>query len=102
VIGPEGEPFDIGTAVPTNPEVAASAARLQGRGLVAVDGALALISVLLIVQMWLVTAALESLLAGHFEVAVPAAAISGLIFAGCAGLYYFVEALDRGDPNSSA
>ena len=68
--------------------------RLQGRGLVAVDGALALISVLLIVQMWLVTAALESFLAGHREVPVPAAVISGLIFAGCAALYYFVDSLD--------
>ena len=60
----------------------------------ALDGALALISVLLIVQMWLVTAALESFLAGHYEVPVPAAIFSGLIFAGCAGLYAFVNALD--------
>jgi hypothetical protein len=73
---------------------ASTKARLQGRGLVAVDGALALISVLLIVQMWLVTAALESFLAGHYEVAVPAAVISGLVFAACAGLYYFVDSLD--------
>jgi hypothetical protein len=72
-------------------------ARRQGRGIVAVDGALALISVLLVVQMWLVTAALESFLAGHVEGALPAALISGLLFAACAGLYYFVEALDAED-----
>ena len=76
-------------------EPTATAARVQGRGLVAIDGALALIGVLLIVQMWLVTAALESFLAGHREVAWPAAAISGLLFAACTALYFFVEALDR-------
>ena len=44
--------------------------------------------------MWLITAALESFLAGHLEVAVPAAILSGLVFAACAGLYYFVDSLD--------
>ena len=76
------------------PPGSAHGAPRQGRGLVAVDGALALISILLIVQMWLVTAALESFLAGHHEVAVPAALISGLIFGGCGALYSFVESLD--------
>lgn len=61
----------------------------------ALDGALALIAVLLIVQMWLLTAALESDLAGHHEVVWPAAIISALIFAACGGLYLFVEGLDR-------
>ena len=68
--------------------------RVQGHGLVSIDGALALIAVLLVVQMWLLTAALESHLAGHQETAVPAAAVSALLFAACLGLYLFVDALD--------
>jgi predicted Co/Zn/Cd cation transporter (cation efflux family) len=64
------------------------------RGLTAIDGALALIALLLIVQMWLLTATLESYLAGHREVALPAAIISGLSFLVCAGLYLFVRRVD--------
>jgi hypothetical protein len=64
------------------------------RGLVAIDGALALLAVLLIVQMWLLTAALESDLAGHRETALPAAVISGLLFLACLGLGRFVERID--------
>jgi predicted Co/Zn/Cd cation transporter (cation efflux family) len=64
------------------------------RGLTAIDGALALIALLLIVQMWLLTATLESYLAGHHEVVVPAAIISGLLFLVCAGLYFFVRRID--------
>ena len=69
--------------------------RAEGRGLVALDGALALIAVLLIVQMWLLTAALESDLAGHHEVVWPAAIISAVLFAGCAALYLFVHHVDK-------
>jgi hypothetical protein len=64
------------------------------RGLTAIDGALALIALLLIVQMWLLTATLESYLAGHHEVVLPGAIISGLIFLVCAGLYLFVRRID--------
>lgn len=64
------------------------------RGLVAIDGALALITILLIVQMWLLTATLESYLAGHHQVALPGAIISGVIFLICAGLYLFVHRVD--------
>jgi predicted Co/Zn/Cd cation transporter (cation efflux family) len=63
-------------------------------GLIAIDGALALIALLLIVQMWLLSATLESYLAGHHEVALPAAIISGLLFFICGGLYLFVARLD--------
>jgi hypothetical protein len=63
-------------------------------GLTAIDGALALIAVLLIVQMWLLTATLESYLAGHHEVALPAAIISGVMFLICGGLYLFVVRID--------
>ena len=68
--------------------------RPHGRGLVSIDGALSLIAVLLIVQMWLLTAALESYLAGHLETALPAAIVSAVLFAACLGLYLFVEAID--------
>ena len=63
-------------------------------GLTAIDGALALIALLLIVQMWLLTATLESYLAGHHEVALPAAIISGVLFLTCAALYLFVRRID--------
>jgi hypothetical protein len=66
----------------------------QRHGLVSIDGALALIAVLLVVQMWLLTAALESQLAGHQETALPAAAVSALLFLACLGLYLFIDALD--------
>lgn len=69
--------------------------RSQSRGLTAIDGALALIAVLLVVQMWLLTATLESFLAGHREGVLPAALVSGLLFAACVGLYVFVEGVDR-------
>ena len=63
-------------------------------GLTAIDGALALIALLLIVQMWLLTATLESYLAGHHEVVVPAAIISGVMFLICGGFYLFVSRID--------
>jgi hypothetical protein len=65
------------------------------RGLTAIDGALALIAILLIVQMWLLTATLEAFLAGHHEGAVWAAMVSGVLFLACVGLYLFVEGVDR-------
>jgi hypothetical protein len=68
--------------------------RSKSRGLEAIDGALALIAVLLIVQMWLLTAAVESFLAGHFETALPATILSGFLFAGGFALYMFIDRLD--------
>lgn len=66
----------------------------QRRGLTAIDGVMALVAVLLIVQMWLLTATLETWLAGHREAALPAAIVSGILFACCAGLYVFVRRID--------
>jgi hypothetical protein len=66
----------------------------QGRGLTAIDGALALIAVLLVVQMWLLSAALEASLAGHHETALPAAILSGVLFLACAGLSLFIDGVD--------
>ena len=66
----------------------------QNRGITAIDGAVALIVILLIVQIWLLSATLESYLAGHRDAAVPGAIISGLLFAACIGLYRFVDRID--------
>ena len=65
------------------------------RGLTALDGAISLIAILLVVQMWLLTATLEAFLGGHHEVAVPAAILSGLLFAASFGLYRFILVIDR-------
>jgi predicted Co/Zn/Cd cation transporter (cation efflux family) len=67
---------------------------MHKRGLTAIDGALALITILLIVQMWLLTATVESYLAGHHEVVLPAAIVSGVLFLICAALYLFVRRVD--------
>jgi hypothetical protein len=66
----------------------------RNRGLTAIAGAMALIVVLLIVQIWLLSAALESFLSGHRESALPAAVFSGLMFLACLGLYAFVDRVD--------
>lgn len=66
----------------------------QKRGRTAIDGAMALIILLLIVQIWLITTTLETYLAGYPETAVPAAIISGIIFLACAGLYAFIDRVD--------
>jgi hypothetical protein len=65
------------------------------RGLVAIDGAAALMALLLIVQVWLLSAALEDLLAGHPGVALPAAIFSALLFLGCLGLSFIVDRVDQ-------
>ena len=67
------------------------------RGIVAIDGAMALIAVLLIVQVWLLSATLETYLAGHVGAVVPAAIFSGLLFSACLALNLFVDRMDRGE-----
>lgn len=67
----------------------------QKKGLVAIDGAMALIVLLVIVQIWLLSAALEALLAGHAETALPAAIFSGILFLSCVALTLFVWRVDR-------
>jgi len=64
------------------------------KGLTAIDGAMALIVILLLVQIWLVSATLETYLAGHYETVLPGAIISGTIFLACFGLYLFIERMD--------
>jgi hypothetical protein len=72
------------------------------RGLTAIGGAMSLIAVLLIVQIWLLSAALESFLAGKRGSALPAAIFSGLMFLICFGLYLFVDRIDSDVRNSSS
>jgi hypothetical protein len=64
------------------------------RGLTAIAGAMSLIAVLLLVQIWLLSAALESFLAGKHHTALPAAIFSGVMFLVCFGLYLFVHRVD--------
>jgi len=61
----------------------------------ALNGALGLIVLILVVQMWLLTASLESYLAGHHEAAVFGAVLSAILFAACGGLYLFVGRVNR-------
>src|SRR6201997_1167806 len=58
----------------------------QRRGLVAIDRAMALIIILLIVQIWLLSATLETYLARHTGAVLLAAILSGLVFSGCLAL----------------
>jgi hypothetical protein len=67
----------------------------QRRGIVAIDGAMALIAILLVVQIWLLSATLETYLAGHTGAVLPAAIFSGLIFSGCLALDFFVTRVDQ-------
>jgi predicted Co/Zn/Cd cation transporter (cation efflux family) len=71
------------------------------RGLTAIAGAMSLIAVLLIVQIWLLSAALESFLAGKRDSALPAAIFSGVMFLVCLGLYLFVDRVDSNVRDSS-
>jgi hypothetical protein len=57
---------------------------------------MALIAVLVMVQIWLLSAALESYLAGDRGSALPAAIVSGILFAVCVLLYLFIERIDVG------
>jgi hypothetical protein len=67
---------------------------MRQRELTAVSGAVAMIVILLMVQIWLLTSTLESFLAGHRETALPAALISGLLFLVCVGIYLLIDRLD--------
>ena len=75
--------------MPENPELPP-----KTRGLTAIAGAMSLIAVLLIVQIWLLSAALEAFLAGKRSSALPAAIFSGVMFLICFGLYLFVDRVD--------
>jgi hypothetical protein len=65
------------------------------RRITALDGIVALLILLLIVQVWLLSATLDAFLAGHSDAALPGAITSGLLFAAAAGLYRFMQKVDR-------
>ena len=67
----------------------------QRRGLTAIDAVTALLVILLVVQMWLLSATLDAYLAGHTETALAGAIASGVLCAACFGLYGFVRRVDR-------
>ena len=62
---------------------------------VAIDAVMVLVILVLMVQMWLLTATLESYLAGHHGVALPALLSSLVLFAVCGLLYRLVLKIDR-------
>jgi hypothetical protein len=62
---------------------------------VAIDAAMVLVILVLMVQMWLLTATLESYLAGHHGVALPGLLSSIVLFGVCAFLYRLVLRIDR-------
>jgi len=67
----------------------------QRRGLTAIDAITALIVILLVVQIWLLSATLDTYLSGHTETALPGAIVSGVLCAACIGMYGFVRRVDR-------
>jgi hypothetical protein len=62
---------------------------------VAIDAALVMVILVLMVQMWLLTATLESYLAGHHGVALPGFLSSLVLFAACVFFYRLVLRIDR-------
>ena len=67
----------------------------QNRGLAAINAIMALIVILLVIQIWLLSATLDAFLAGHTETALPGAIVSGVLCAVCLGLYRFVRRVDK-------
>lgn len=61
----------------------------------ALDGIAALVVLLLIVQVWVLSATLDAFLSGHHDAALPGAITSGILFAATAGLYWFVHRINR-------
>ena len=56
---------------------------------------LALIILLLVTQVWLLSATLDNYLAGHADSALAGALISGVLFLACGALYLLVMRLER-------
>ena len=56
---------------------------------------MALVILVLVVQMWLLTATLESYLAGHHAVALPGLLSSIALFAVCVFFYWLVLRIDK-------
>lgn len=69
--------------------------RARRRRGVAIDAAMVLVILVLMVQMWLLTATLESYLAGHHGVALPGLLSSITLFGVCVFLYLLVLRIDK-------
>ena len=69
--------------------------RVRERRRTVIDAAMIFVVILLVTQMWLLTATLESYLAGHTDVALPGMLVSAVLFAACLALYRFVRSADR-------
>ena len=69
--------------------------RVRERRRTVIDAAMIFVVILLITQMWLLTATLEAYLAGHTDVALPGMLVSAVLFAACLALYRFVRSTDR-------
>jgi hypothetical protein len=67
----------------------------MSRRITALDGIAALLILLLMVQVWLLSATLDAFLAGHSDAALPGAIASAMIFAASAGLYRFMRKIDH-------
>ena len=67
----------------------------RNRNLTAIDGAMALIVLLLIIQMWLLSATLDLSLAGDRDSALAGALNSGVLVLSCGCHYLFVVGLER-------
>ena len=72
-----------------------SSGRGRRRRGVAIDAAMVLVILVLMVQMWLLTATLESYLAGHHGVALPGLLSSIVLFGVCGFLYGLVLRIDK-------
>ena len=62
----------------------------QSRRLTAIDAVTALLVILLVVQIWLLSATLDNYLAGHTATALPGAIVSGVLSAACFVLHRFI------------
>lgn len=71
----------------------------RSQGLAAMNGAIVLMAILLMLQMWLLSATLESFLAGHKDGVLPAAIVSAFLTLGCWGLYRLLRKIDRSVTN---
>jgi hypothetical protein len=61
----------------------------------ALDGIVALVILLLIVQVWVLSATLDAFLAGHRDAPLPGAITSAILFAATVGMYWFAHGIDR-------
>jgi len=68
-------------------------AEIRKRSRTVVDAVIVLIVLVLMIQMWLLTATLESYLAGHAGAALPGVVISAVLAGVAVSLYRFLRRL---------